>query len=57
MNEYLTTKEIAKLLQVNILTVRRWIVSGKMIAVDLGKEYRIERKDFESFIKNRKKGK
>jgi excisionase family DNA binding protein len=54
MDKYLTTKEISKLLKVNLLTVRRWITSGKLIAIDLGKEYRVERKDFEAFITKRK---
>ncbi len=54
MDKYLTTKEISKLLKVNLLTVRRWITSGKLAAIDLGKEYRVERKDFETFITKRK---
>lgn len=53
MDEYLTTKEIALLLKVNILTVRRWIVSKKLKAVYLGKEYRVRKSDFDKFIKER----
>ncbi len=54
MNEFLTTKEIAGILKINIVTVRRWIVSGKLQATFLGKEFRILKKDFEQFIKERK---
>jgi excisionase family DNA binding protein len=53
MEEYLTTKDIATLLKVNILTVRRWIDAGKLKALFLGKEYRIKRSDFDQFMKER----
>lgn len=54
MDEFLTTKEIAKSLKVNIITVRRWIVAGKLPATFLGKEFRISKKDFEQFLEDRK---
>lgn len=53
MEEFLTTKEIAGLLKVNVLTVRRWITSGKLQATDLGKEYRVTKVDFEQFLRER----
>ena len=53
MDEYLTTKEIASIIKVNVLTVRRWIDSGKLPATFLGKEYRIKKSDFEQFLKKR----
>lgn len=53
MDEYLTTKEIASILRVNILTVRRWISANKLKALFLGKEFRIKKSDFEEFIKER----
>jgi excisionase family DNA binding protein len=58
MDEYLTTKEIASALKVHILTIRRWIASGKLPATFLGKEFRIKKSDFEKFIEDRqvKKG-
>ena len=58
MDEYLTTKEIASALKVHILTIRRWITSGKLPATFLGKEFRIKKSDFEKFIEDRqvKKG-
>lgn len=53
MEEYLTTKEIASILKVNILTVRRWIIARKLKASFLGKEYRIKKSDFENFMKEK----
>lgn len=54
MNEYLTTKEIAILLQVNILTVRRWIEAKQLPAYKFSKEYRVKKSDFENFLEERK---
>ncbi|OGM25737.1 hypothetical protein A3D00_03340 [Candidatus Woesebacteria bacterium RIFCSPHIGHO2_02_FULL_38_9] len=51
MEEYLTTKDLAILLKVNIVTVRRWIKSRKLPATFLAKEYRVKKTDFEKFIK------
>lgn len=53
MEEFLTTKEVASLFKVNILTVRRWIAAGKLKALFLGKEYRIKKSDFDSFMRER----
>lgn len=55
MDEYLTTEEIAQTLKVNIVTVRRWIKSGKLPATFLAKEYRIKKTDFDDFINKGKK--
>jgi len=52
--DWLTTDEIAKDLKVNVKTVRNWINSGELAAIDVGGEYRISRKDYEDFIKRRK---
>lgn len=54
MDEYLTTKDIAKLLKINVLTVRRWIMAGKLQATSLGKEYRIKKSDLEVFLEQRR---
>ena len=53
MDEYLTTKEIASILKVHVLTVRRWIENKKLVAIKLGKDYRIKKRDFENFISER----
>jgi len=54
MEEYYTTKQIAKLLDIKMITVRRWILLGKLKAFNLGKSYRILKVDFEKFMKLRK---
>ena len=51
--EMLTTDEVAKILRVNVKTVRNWIASGELIAVDIGNEYRISRTNLNKFIENR----
>lgn len=51
---WLTTEEIAKDLKVNVNTVRRWIQSGELVALDVGGEYRVSREDYEDFIQRRK---
>lgn len=53
---WLTTDEIARELKVNVKTVRTWINSGELAAVDVGGEYRVSRTDFNDFIQRRRKG-
>jgi excisionase family DNA binding protein len=43
--------ELAKVLEVNVMTIYRYIKSGKLKAYKLGKEFRIERTEFERFLK------
>ena len=52
--ELLTVQEVAKHLRVDEKTVRRWIIKGELAAIDLGKEYRIYRKDLDTFIEKRR---
>lgn len=52
MNEVLTIAEIAESLRVSNRTVRNWIDSGKLKAFKFGLQYRVNKKDFEEFIKN-----
>ena len=54
--EILTVKEIAKQLRVTEKTVRNWITNGELAAFDLGKGYRIRRRDYDDFLRNRYKG-
>jgi excisionase family DNA binding protein len=49
--ELLTVKETAEMLRVSTVTVRRYIASGKLAAVRVGRNIRIRRKDAESVIK------
>ena len=52
MNEILTIAEIAEQLRVSNRTVRNWIDSGNLKAFKFGLQYRVNKKDFEEFIKN-----
>jgi len=54
MDEYMSVKEIASLLKVNIVTVRRWVRDEKLPAFKLGKDYRITKKDLEKFLNERR---
>lgn len=50
--EYFTLEEVADMLKVAYLTVYRWVRSGKLEAVKAGKQYRIEKKELDKFLKN-----
>lgn len=52
--EYYTIKEVAELLRVAYLTVYRWIQAGKLTAYQVEKQYRINKTDYEAFIKSNK---
>ena len=53
----LTVEEIARELRITAKTVRNWIGSGELVALDIGREYRISRADFEVFKQRRLTGK
>lgn len=56
---YLTVEEIADILNVTPETVRGYINAKKdaLPAYRLGREYRIDRKDFEDWMQKRRTGK
>lgn len=49
--ELLKPKEVAKRLQLNILTIYEYIRSGKLKASKFGRSYRISTNDLEEFVK------
>lgn len=53
---FYTVDEIAEMLQVSIDTVRNWInrKKNKLPAFKIGREWRVQREDFEQFIRERK---
>lgn len=53
----LTVEEVAEQLSVGVETVRRWIRSGEMDAIDLGGRagYRIRESALEKFVREREK--
>jgi excisionase family DNA binding protein len=53
--EWLTTEQVAKELQVNVQSVRKWINSGELEASQIGKGYRVSREDLRTFMEKRKR--
>ena len=52
--EFYTAKELADKLRVNIMTIYRYIDAGKLKAYKFGKEFRIDKKEFDSFLNKAK---
>jgi len=51
---FLTAKEVAYLLRLNILTIYDYIKIGKLKAIRFGRNYRIAKKDLDKFIESNK---
>lgn len=54
INQFLTPVDVANTLQLNILTIYGYIRSKKITAIKIGRNYRIDRKDFDKFIESNK---
>lgn len=52
--EYYTAKELADKLSLNVMTIYRYIDAGKLKAYKIGKEFRIEKSEFERFMNKAK---
>lgn len=52
--EFYTAQELADKLVVNIMTIYRYIKAGRIKAFKFGKEFRIERAEFENFLNKHK---
>lgn len=50
---YLTAEQIATRLQITTRTIYRWLDSGTLKGVKLGKVWRVNADDFENFLKQR----
>jgi excisionase family DNA binding protein len=48
-----TVDEVAHQLRVDPRTVRKWIHNGELLAIDVGREYRIRESSLQDFIKRR----
>lgn len=48
--EFFTAKQLAGKLQVNVMTIYRYINAKKLAAYKIGKEFRIEKSEFERFL-------
>ena len=49
--EFYTAQELANKLELNIMTIYRYIDAKKLKAYKIGKEYRIDKIEFEAFLK------
>ncbi len=49
--DFYTAQDLADKLQVNIVTIYRYIKGKKLKAYKIGKEFRIEKLEFETFLK------
>jgi len=49
--EFYTAKELAEKLGLNIMTIYRYIDAKKLKAYKIGKEFRIDKAEFEAFLK------
>ena len=47
---FYTAKELATVLGVNVMTIYRYIGAKKLQAYKIGKEFRIDQKEFEKFL-------
>jgi excisionase family DNA binding protein len=52
--EFYIAQELADKLRVNIMTIYRYIKAGKLKAYKFGKEFRIEKAEFEKFLNRAK---
>lgn len=49
--DYYIAQELADKLRVNVMTIYRYIKVGKLMAHKIGKEFRIQKSEFERFMK------
>ncbi len=48
--EFYKAEDLAELLDVNIMTIYRYIKAGRLRAYKIGREYRIKKVDFNGFL-------
>lgn len=48
--DFYTARELAEKLKLNVMTIYRYIDAKKLKAYKIGKEYRIEKREFEKFL-------
>ena len=49
--EFYRAEDLARKLDVNIMTIYRYIKAKRLKAYKIGKEYRIEKTEFDAFLK------
>jgi len=50
--EFYKAEDLAEKLDVNIMTIYRYIKAGRLKAYKIGKEYRIDKVEFNNFLKS-----
>jgi excisionase family DNA binding protein len=48
--EFYKAEDLAKLLEVNIMTIYRYIKAGRLQAYKIGREFRIDKTEFNRFL-------
>lgn len=52
VKEFYRAEDLAEKLDVNIMTIYRYIKAGRLKAYKIGKEYRIDKNEFQLFLKS-----
>ena len=52
--EFYKAEALANLLQVNIMTIYRYIKAGRLKAYKIGREFRIDKDEFKRFLEKTK---
>ena len=52
--QFYTAQELAEKLRVNIMTIYRYIKAGKLKSYKIGKEFRVDKKEFQRFLNKTK---
>jgi acetyl-CoA synthetase len=55
MENFYTPEQIAQLLQVNVVTIHRWLGDGKLKSVKVGSLWRVSAKNLEEFVHSKAK--
>ena len=53
IEKFLTTEQVANILQIHTLTVLRFLKSGKLKGIKLGRVYRIKESEVKEFLEER----
>jgi len=53
-DKFYTAKELADILKLNVMTIYRYIKKSKIKAYKIGKEFRIEKGEFDKFLNKAK---
>ena len=48
--DFYKAEDLAKVLAVNIMTIYRYIKAGRLKAHKIGRDFRIEKKEFQAFL-------